>query len=200
MPHLHMDPLAILLTQRPFPSLLHSGRQWADPSMPNGRVPLPDSILDENLLTLSQTIPVSKIFLYQIADAAMPTSPIPSYPTFPARMAWSRKTRLFPEEEAGYLPVDKFTRTLVQMGYSGVWSLEVFNASLDDKSPHTVVEHGHRGMVGLMRHWNRCRGGSEVDVTHRPTIEVTGQITPSASPPSKRQAMEDDVVRDEVAI
>ncbi len=169
--------------------------------MPNGRIPLPDSVLTDNLLNLCQTIPVSKIFLYQIADAAMPSSPIPSYPTFPARMAWSRRTRLFPEEEDGYLPVEEFTRTIVQMGYTGVWSLEVFNASLDGKSPHTVVEHGHRGMVGLMRLWNRCKAGVLGDGGSRPAaMEIGGQMTPSASPPSKRQTLGDDVVREEVVI
>jgi 4-hydroxyphenylpyruvate dioxygenase len=66
-------------------------------------------------------------------------------------MAWSRKMRLFPMESEGYLPVQEFTKTLMRMGYKGVWSLEVFNASLDSMKEDTVQTHGQRGIDGLKK-------------------------------------------------
>ena len=135
---------------------LNSGRQWADPSEPSGRLPLTDAVLADNLLKLSRTIPVEKIFFYQVADAAKPDAPIESFPTFPSRMAWSRKMRLFPMEKQGYLPVLDFTNTLRRMGYKGVWSLEVFNASLDSLDAKTAESHGQRGIDGLRKLHEAC--------------------------------------------
>lgn len=127
------------------------GQSWADPSSPDGRRHLPESALRDNLDKLASTIPGSKVFLYQIADAGRPDAPIPSYKTFPSRMAWSRKMRVFPMEKEGYLPVVEFTSALVKMGYKGVWSLEVFNASLDGMEEDVVETHGRRGIEGLKR-------------------------------------------------
>lgn len=112
--------------------------------------------MTENLAKLVATIPADKIFLYQIADAARPPSPIRSYPTFPSRMAWSRKMRVFPMEPEGYLPVLEFTRALVDMGFKGIWSLEVFNASLDGVEPDVVESHGKRGIEGLRKLYAAC--------------------------------------------
>ncbi|RSH77275.1 uncharacterized protein EHS24_003584 [Apiotrichum porosum] len=127
------------------------GASWADPSQPDGRKAVPESELAENLDKLVKTIPPYKIFLYQIADAARPPSPIQGYKTFPSRMQWSRKMRVFPMEPEGYLPVQDFTRAILKMGYKGIWSLEVFNASLDGVEPEVVDNHGQRGIDGLRR-------------------------------------------------
>jgi 4-hydroxyphenylpyruvate dioxygenase len=59
--------------------------------------------------------------------------------------------RLFPMEAEGYLPVQEFTKTLQKMGYKGVWSLEVFNASLDSLEKDTMQTHGQRGIDGLRK-------------------------------------------------
>lgn len=55
------------------------------------------------------------------------------------------------QEKGGYLPVQEFTSTLNRMGYRGVWSLEVFNASLEDKEEDTMERHGKRGIDGLRK-------------------------------------------------
>lgn len=127
------------------------GASWADPSQPDGRKDVPESELQDNLAKLVDTVPAKKIFMYQVADAARPPAPIQSFPTFPSRMQWSRKMRVFPMEPDGYLPVVDFTTALVKMGYRGAWSLEVFNASLDGAEPGVVESHGRRGIEGLER-------------------------------------------------
>ncbi|THH18800.1 hypothetical protein EW146_g2246 [Bondarzewia mesenterica] len=130
------------------------GNQYADPSLPSGVRPISQSILLSNLSALSG-IPGDKVFLYQIADAQRPTSPIPSTPSAPARMTWSRASRLFPcETELGaYLPVAKFSDAVMKTGYKGWWSLEVFNKSLMQEGEGCVRSHGERGIRGLKKLW-----------------------------------------------
>lgn len=64
--------------------------------------------------------------------------------------------RVFPMEPEGYLPVQEFTRALINMGYRGPWSLEVFNASLDGVEPDVVKSHGLRGIEGLRKLYAAC--------------------------------------------
>jgi hypothetical protein len=51
----------------------------------------------------------------------------------------------------GYLPVPLFTEALIKAGYCGWWSLEVFNASLEDDDKECPRRHGIRGLKGLRR-------------------------------------------------
>lgn len=137
------------------------------------------SALLQNLALLARTIPAHKIFLYQVADAAPPSSPpttIAEAPHAPARMTWSRASRLFPCEDGrgAWLPVTDMSLAVVEAGYPAAfnytcgdeedawWSLEVFNGSLTDPRPECVPEHGARGLVGLRTLWDRvCAGIAE---------------------------------------
>ncbi|KAJ7705495.1 xylose isomerase-like protein [Mycena rosella] len=165
----------------------------APPSSPDMPVPRPhvsltahlqpqhathDALL-QNLALLGRTVPAHKIFLYQLADAAPPSSPpatIASAPRAPARMTWSRAARLFPSEDArgAWLPVTDMSLALVEAGYPAAahytcgdeedawWSLEVFNASLKDPRAECVPEHAARGIAGLRTLWERvCAGVRE---------------------------------------
>ncbi|KAF8347447.1 xylose isomerase-like protein [Amanita rubescens] len=112
------------------------GNQYADPSTENSLRPRPFSVLLDNLTLMSRTIPGHKIFFYQIGDAHRPEQPIMDAPDAPARMTWSRASRLFPCEIVpdinskdawkyiGFLPVVEMTRALLATGYTGWWSLE----------------------------------------------------------------------------
>lgn len=74
-------------------------------------------------------------------------------PTIPRIRPWSRGNRLFPcEKELGaYLPVDKFSDAVLATGYSGPWSLEVFNDSLSNKDAKVPQEHATRAIKGLRK-------------------------------------------------
>ncbi|KAF8628829.1 hypothetical protein AX17_005890 [Amanita inopinata Kibby_2008] len=150
------------------------GNQYADPSTPNSLRPRPLSVLLDNLSLLSRTIPGHKIFLYQLGDAHRPQHPIMDRPDAPARMTWSRASRLFPcevvhnphAEDAwkytGFLPVVDMTKALQATGFNGWWSLEVFNKSLLEEDVGCPWRHGRRGIDGLRRLWVATKEPSRV--------------------------------------
>ncbi|MEX5385314.1 sugar phosphate isomerase/epimerase [Cronobacter muytjensii] len=83
------------------------------------------------------TIPPEKIFFTQFADAPRKNLPVE---------AWSRHFRAYPGE--GELPVAAFARTLMQRGYQGPWSLEVFS---DVWQQAPAMESARAGFASLTR-------------------------------------------------
>lgn len=80
-----------------------------------------------------------------------PPLPPPTDLSIPRIRPWSRSWRLFPNEtELGaYLPVGRFSDAVIRTGYTGPWSLEVFNNSLADQRREVPMEHATRAMRGL---------------------------------------------------
>ncbi|GAA5957287.1 hypothetical protein JCM8115_006943 [Rhodotorula mucilaginosa] len=129
-------------------------RDWADPYSPSGRRSDDvDAQLERSMNELVQRVPGEKIFLYQVADAAFMSPPMtpPTDPSVPRLRPWSRSHRLFPLERSlgAYLPVDRFSDAVIATGYSGPWSLEVFNWSLNNEGKLVPQQHAERGMKGL---------------------------------------------------
>ncbi|CBQ70197.1 related to 3-dehydroshikimate dehydratase [Sporisorium reilianum SRZ2] len=134
-------------------------REFADPCSPTGI----QEPADRTLASLSASIariadvPGDKIFLLQIGDACRMPKPLLPSPREdeprPARMIWSRSSRLFPceVERGAFMPVAQFVRAVVKAGYSGAWSIEVFNDSLDDADGAVPAEHAVRARAGLDR-------------------------------------------------
>ncbi|WP_426712887.1 sugar phosphate isomerase/epimerase family protein [Cronobacter muytjensii] len=83
------------------------------------------------------TIPPEKIFFTQFADAPRKNLPVEE---------WSRHFRAYPGE--GELPVAAFARTLLQRGYQGPWSLEVFS---DVWQQAPAIESARAGFASLTR-------------------------------------------------
>nr|WP_217703627.1 sugar phosphate isomerase/epimerase family protein [Cronobacter muytjensii] len=83
------------------------------------------------------TIPPEKIFFTQFADAPRKNLPVEE---------WSRHFRAYPGE--GELPVAAFARTLMQRGYQGPWSLEVFS---DVWQQAPAIESARAGFASLTR-------------------------------------------------
>lgn len=132
--------------------------EWADPYAPNGRRACNgglevDAALDKNMRELVANVPGDKIFLFQVADAQFMNGTLqpPVDPNVPRLLPWSRGHRLFPMEDSrgAYLPVLKICDAVMRTGYTGPWSLEVFNKSLASPSPETCLEHAERGYTGL---------------------------------------------------
>lgn len=135
-------------------------REYADPCTATGIMDKYEDPYAEVMKSIDAlaTVPAEKIFFLQIGDArkmaqSLAPSPNPDEPR-PARMIWSRGNRLFPCEykEGAFMPVKEFVLAAVkQAGYSGAWSIEVFNSSLLDEGEDVPVSHARRARAGLDR-------------------------------------------------
>lgn len=108
----------------------------------------------------------------------------PDDPSVPPLRPWSRSHRLFPHEYAlgAYLPVDRFSDAVLATGYTGPWSLEVFNDSLKEPGEEVPQEHAERGMKGLSlpvaqayerAYLKNCESGFLTHVTHLGKSQTT---------------------------
>ncbi|NIY46101.1 sugar phosphate isomerase/epimerase [Cedecea colo] len=83
-------------------------------------------------------IPLEKIFFVQLADAPRKNLDV---------QEWSRHFRCFPG--TGDLPVLGFARTLVDKGYRGPWSLEIFNDAYQAAPAGETALAGFRSLQRL---------------------------------------------------
>ncbi|KAI0064489.1 xylose isomerase-like protein [Artomyces pyxidatus] len=115
-------------------------RAYADPTTPSGCLPSASDTLSTSLQTLAKTVPPSKIFYLQISDGSGKISPDALLRTaeeqgIPPLYAWSNAWRPLPymDEVAkandgygGYLPVLDVVEAVLNTGWRGPWSYEVF--------------------------------------------------------------------------
>lgn len=85
---------------------------------------------------LHETVPSDKIFFVQLADSPRKSMDV---------LSWSRHYRNFPGQ--GALPVPEFMREVVQAGYQGPLSLEIFNDEFRAASAHLIAHDGLRSLV-----------------------------------------------------
>ncbi|CAM1506553.1 Fc.00g061940.m01.CDS01 [Cosmosporella sp. VM-42] len=129
------------------------GDVFADPTSLGGQTPNAVKALKASLKALTATILPSSIPFIQIADAERLTAPLsPDHPWMQgctsAKMAWSRNARLFPMEEGGYLPMVDVIEAVVQTGWSGWVSQEVFTRATATEGQDTVRELAGRAWRG----------------------------------------------------
>lgn len=93
-------------------------------------------------------------------------------------MTYSRNARLYPFEtdpteaalqnrNPGYLPITQVLGVILNAGYTGYISFEVFNRSLNQPGENVVREHAERARVS----WERCK--TYID-NHSRTKQVVG--------------------------
>ncbi|KAJ9475988.1 hypothetical protein PHBOTO_006061 [Pseudozyma hubeiensis] len=142
-----------------FDSFNTLAREFADPCSTSGiQEPISSTLsaLERSIDKISQ-VPGDKIFLLQIGDARKMPSPLEPSPREgeprPSRMIWSRSSRLYPCEQSrgGFMPVEAFVRKVVQAGYRGVWSIEVFNSELEQEGVEVERSAARRAREGLDR-------------------------------------------------
>lgn len=116
-----------------------AGAEWADPTREDGLVEAAsdeerDARFQRSLDELAQTIPGDKIYFYQISDAYKVEAPLEdkAIDELRPRGRWSKAYRPVPYA-GGYLPVEKVTRAVLQTGFRGICSLEVFDAGKEGK-------------------------------------------------------------------
>lgn len=83
-------------------------------------------------------IPPEKIFFVQLADAPRLSMDV---------LSWSRHHRLFPGE--GDFDLVDFTARIVTAGYTGPWSLEVFNDTFRQTDARRTARHARRSLRWL---------------------------------------------------
>ncbi|KAA8644645.1 uncharacterized protein ATNIH1004_008851 [Aspergillus tanneri] len=97
---------------------------------------------------MERDLVLSKLFIVQMADAEPLVTPLrPGHPLYvagqPPRMSWSRNARHFLCEgyRGGYLPVVEILRALLDLGWEGWLSYEIFSRTLANPEPETLVHH-----------------------------------------------------------
>ncbi|CAK4030510.1 Hypothetical predicted protein [Lecanosticta acicola] len=129
-----------------------AGRVYADPTAPGGKNPNAEAEMAASIARMVRTINVEKLAFVQVVDAERLSAPlVPGHefyaPDQCARMSWSRNCRLFygEHERGAYLPVKAILKAiLVDLGYKGPVSAELFNRSLVDPAASVPEEHARR--------------------------------------------------------
>jgi hypothetical protein len=115
-----------------------AGGEWGDPTSSTGMLENSQSAEEltkswkESCQRLAETIPPDKIFLLQISDAYKPKEPFSKKADsngMRPRARWSAAFRPLPFE--GYLPVVDFARAVLQTGFRGWFSYEIFDGGPD---------------------------------------------------------------------
>lgn len=130
-----------------------AGRIYADPTAESGKNLTADQDVAESIARLRK-IDSAKIFFIQVVDAERLEEPLrPGHAFYeegqPSRMSWSRNCRLFPFEERAYLPVIGILQAILDTGYTGWLSFELFNRSMNEKRGTVPEEHAKRGAVAF---------------------------------------------------
>ena len=126
------------------------GDMYADPASIEGSYEKGEQMLQIGMQALTKTIPLSNLSFLQLADGEFMSPPLgPDHPwrldgcSHP-KMAWSRNARCFPFEENGYLPVLPVVKALVNAGWSGWVSMEVFSRTTRVEGNKTIRDHAER--------------------------------------------------------
>ena len=153
-------------------------KTWADPRKADGTRPLPNKTLHHDLQELVSTIDCNKLYLIQAADAAKMDTPLSARHPWTTSdqhplMTWSRRARLFPfeEDEGAYLPVmDVLKACILDLGYRGPISMEIFNDAVHDTDPSIPNTLSSRGMLA----WRKCVEELEKEVKRSATEKRNG--------------------------
>lgn len=149
-----------------------AGRVFADPESRDGKNTTAVTDINRSIQKLRDTFSdpekLKKVFYVELCDGEQLDSPLsPSHAWFNeeqlSRMTWSRNARLYPFEtdsmeaaaqgrNPGYLPVTQIFDALLDVGYEGYLSFEVFNRSLNRPDQTVISEHAAR----VEKSWKRC--------------------------------------------
>ena len=117
-----------------------AGGEWGDPRTSSGKI---EGISEEELETrytsslkqLAKTVPKEKIYLLQLSDAYKPPTLLSSEVDksgLRPRGRWSHDFRPMPFD-GGYLPIVAMTRAVLHTGFTGWFSMEIFDGGSDGK-------------------------------------------------------------------
>ena len=116
-----------------------------------------------------EEIPGERIFFLQLADAPALDMGV---------LQWSRHHRLFPGE--GDFDLVGFMTHVMRAGYTGPWSLEVFNDTFRQTDTHRTAAHAQRSLRWLADRtaaanaWSGERVGDAQDAAGLDFVEIAG--------------------------
>ncbi|KAF2672734.1 xylose isomerase-like protein [Microthyrium microscopicum] len=135
-----------------------AGRVYADPASTSGTTQNADVDSMMSTQRLRNTLDVRKVFLVQLVDAARLKTPMgPGHeeynPSQKARMSWSRGHRLFYGEQqlGGYLPVLDILKAVLDLGYEGWISAELFNNLMSNPAPEVPQTLAKRAAISWQK-------------------------------------------------
>ncbi|KAF7967168.1 hypothetical protein HWV62_35650 [Athelia sp. TMB] len=139
-----------------------AGAEWADPTQPDGRLLDADARWAASLTRLAREVPAEKIFILQISDAYRPVPAMGATDEggLRPRGRWSHAYRPLPFR-GGYLPVVAFSRAVLQTGFKGLFSVEVFDGGPDGgdqkgKDEDGLKEEAEGAMQAHVRLLDEC--------------------------------------------
>jgi len=143
-----------------------AGYEWGDPTTLSGRRELPSddrtSSVDEeyhrSLLQLSNTVKPEQIYILQVSDAYKPPTPLEPQADESGqrpRARWSSRYRPMPGTEGGYLPIVDVGSAVLKTGFSGWFSLEIFDggpdgSGLDASDLKVWAERAHASLADFV--------------------------------------------------
>ncbi|KEF56435.1 uncharacterized protein A1O9_08016 [Exophiala aquamarina CBS 119918] len=135
-----------------------AGGEWGSPVTESGlngdgkRAEL-DHRWKRSCKLLSETVPPEKIFFLQISDAYRmdpPSQDKPDDSGLRSRGQWSHDYRPMPYD-GGYLPIEDFTRAVLQTGFRGWFSIEVFDGKGPQKYGDDMGPYAGRTLESLRK-------------------------------------------------
>lgn len=143
-----------------------AGGEWADPRTESGlREDVPREVLEkrfkESLEGLARTVPKEKIYLLQISDGYRVPKRLDEERDAEGllpRGRWSHDFRPLPYN-GGYLPVAQVARAVLETGFRGWFSYEVFDGGPDGKKKDVdIVAYAHAAKSVHERLLEECAG------------------------------------------
>lgn len=114
----------------------------------------------ESLQELVQIVPGDKIFILQISDAYRMDPPLGFHVDkdgLRPRGQWSHDHRPLPYD-GGYLPVEDFTKAVLETGFRGYMSVEVFDGKAPEKYGEDMTPYAKKAMCSLQKLMKACDG------------------------------------------
>jgi len=107
---------------------------------------------------LAATVPGDKIYLLQISDAYKVSPPLEDkvIGDLRPRGRWSHDFRPMPYD-GGYLPIEDFARAVLQTGFRGWFSMEIFDGGPEGKGrTYDINEFAKKAMVNMQKLLDNC--------------------------------------------
>ncbi|GAB1309815.1 Xylose isomerase-like TIM barrel domain-containing protein [Madurella fahalii] len=138
-----------------------AGGEWGDPTTQSGTIELRGAYQDEvtrlytaSLRELAKTVPADKIYFLQISDAYRLDPPLDTATDHDSvlrpRGQWSHEHRPLPYD-GGYLPIAEFVRAVLDTGFHGWLSIEVFDGRFEDKYGDDLRGFARKAMESYRR-------------------------------------------------
>ena len=132
-----------------------AGGEWGDPRTGSGQIEMSgissqtiDTRYNKSLQELSREVPADKIYFVQISDAYRISPPMKNdfdESGLPSRAGWSRSYRPLPYD-GGYLPIAQVVEAVLETGFRGWFSIEVFDGRFEKKYGDNLTKFAKKGI------------------------------------------------------